>query len=771
VSEGSKTSIVGSRISTALQRQIEDGLGDVASQMLDGSFSKQPMMPLSESRIRSSLQSENAASSTAAAANSSSDLTSFFHTTKDMGAPLDTEFRVLPRFLEMGLVYRMAGSPSEAMTKVILFLFSRNIHFYQQPDSPDSLYVSLLDRSDSLVAICLTFYHGYTYTHVRESPSSIANAGTAICPTVMDGVEQLEVSFMLDDLLKASQELKWPSLVSKVAESLRVSQSFGENKVEDYQSSSSEVDEHCKKAVELSSKAAEQGSSGAQGSVDSQTEGEPCDSNCQGTVESHQDPDQQPSSRSTKLLSNDLAQKFAALRRGRECYPLSAALIEDQGNYKIRQMRLTVIDWHSKPLETLSHSDRMQSVRKLYFSGVLAVLIDVQQDLSQHLIERPNQAKRFLDFEKGAIYYHNCILLARRTIARLLNACGKINSERLNEEYDKVDRAARLLKDCRSLFLDPSWNPTEQSDGAGRCSVQRCNEESISDESICARIVWMFLPSFCLYALAFIDRFRYEKLCKPIVHQFLEELHNLISSTPHFHRWILDVPQIRTFLETEIMDRSIGDLLKDRTVLGDDDLSALSNYETTTPEMRRLILSTVVRCLNPVDARCLKLCCSLSKQFRDWQIVSPKQGAAMNAPTHATGDDIAGALESKEDRAKVEPTVTMVTESSEAATTTPPLVVSQRPTESAGSGSNSNDLSVMHMQIEQIREQLDSLILGPAQNPLQVEKLSAKLASLLRDVAQREMQQGQAGANAQFELGHCYSNGHGVSQDFKQAVE
>jgi len=97
--------------------------------------------------------------------------------------------------------------------------------------------------------------------------------------------------------------------------------------------------------------------------------------------------------------------------------------------------------------------------------------------------------------------------------------------------------------------------------------------------------------------------------------------------------------------------------------------------------------------------------------------------------------------------------------------------VSQRPTESAGSGSNSNDLSVMHMQIEQIREQLDSLILGPAQNPLQVEKLSAKLASLLRDVAQREMQQGQAGANAQFELGHCYSNGHGVSQDFKQAVE
>jgi len=97
-------------------------------------------------------------------------------------------------------------------------------------------------------------------------------------------------------------------------------------------------------------------------------------------------------------------------------------------------------------------------------------------------------------------------------------------------------------------------------------------------------------------------------------------------------------------------------------------------------------------------------------------------------------------MSTEEDRAKVEPSVTMVAES-----TTPLLVVPQSPADSAGSGSNSIDLSVMHMQIEQIRAQLISLILRPAPDRSQVENLSAQLASLLRAFAQeRVKQQGQA---------------------------
>ena len=88
------------------------------------------------------------------------------------------------------------------------------------------------------------------------------------------------------------------------------------------------------------------------------------------------------------------------------------------------------------------------------------------------------------------------------------------------------------------------------------------------------------------------------------------------------------------------------------------------------------------------------------------------------------------------------------TESSQTTTTTtPPLAVSQSPTDGAGSGSNSNDLNMMLMQIEQIRAQLNRIILGPAPDPFQVEKLSAQLASLLRAVGQgRVEQQGQAAA-------------------------
>jgi len=51
------------------------------------------------------------------------------------------------------------------------------------------------------------------------------------------------------------------------------------------------------------------------------------------------------------------------------------------------------------------------------------------------------------------------------------------------------------------------------------------------------------------------------------------------------------------------------------------------------------------------------------------------------------------------------------------------------------------------MQIEQIRTQLDRLILGPAPDPFQVENLSAELASLLKAVAQECVkQQGRAAA-------------------------
>jgi len=51
------------------------------------------------------------------------------------------------------------------------------------------------------------------------------------------------------------------------------------------------------------------------------------------------------------------------------------------------------------------------------------------------------------------------------------------------------------------------------------------------------------------------------------------------------------------------------------------------------------------------------------------------------------------------------------------------------------------------MQIEQIRAQLDRLILGPAPDPFRVENLSAELASLLKAVAQECVkQQGQATA-------------------------